>query len=104
MKFELIFNEICTKILSNEEIKKQIYSLHVSNKDGCWLIQPFLSKFSFDQFTHLKSLTLIEVQQQNVELIKSILPSLSCFHLTVTEDITDEMIYLSPMIKMKTLS
>jgi hypothetical protein len=31
-----IFNQFCTKILSNKEIRKQIYSLHLSNEDACW--------------------------------------------------------------------
>jgi hypothetical protein len=84
-----IFNQFCTKILSNREIRKQIYSLHLSNTDACWQIQPFLSRFSLDQCIHLQSLILTEVRQQNIELIKSILPSLSqisCFHLTVGQE------------------
>jgi hypothetical protein len=44
-----IFDQFCTTMLSNSEIKRQIYSLRLSNDDTCGQIQAFLSFFKFHQ-------------------------------------------------------
>ncbi|UJR08013.1 hypothetical protein I4U23_012291 [Adineta vaga] len=101
------FQHLCTKISSDKDLQTQIYSLHLSNENASWQIQPFLSCFSLHQCIYLQSLRLNEVREQNIELIKSILPLLSqisCFQLTVVEDITNDILSLLPMTKMKTLS
>jgi hypothetical protein len=61
---------------SNFEIKQQIYSLRLSDEDTCGQIETFLLFFSFNQFTSLRSLTLTEVAQKNVDKLKLMLPLL----------------------------
>ncbi|CAF1170187.1 unnamed protein product [Rotaria sp. Silwood1] len=91
----------------NSEIKNQIYSLKLSNKDTYGQIDAFLSMFSFNEFSHLRSLTLSEVEKQNIVKLKSILPllsQLSSFHMIghMFEDsgILDNL----PMSNLKILS
>jgi hypothetical protein len=72
-----IFDEFCAKILSNPEIKQQIYSLELSNKQACGQIEAFLSFFPLSEFSHLQSLKLSGVENENIEKLKTMLPSLS---------------------------
>ncbi|CAF3430040.1 unnamed protein product [Rotaria sp. Silwood2] len=62
-----IFDKFCTKIKLNPEIKNQIYSLKLSNKNTCGQINAFLSIFSFKEFSYLRSLTLVDVEKQNIQ-------------------------------------
>ncbi|UJR19796.1 hypothetical protein I4U23_022929 [Adineta vaga] len=81
MNFEyvrkIIFDKFCQTMQSNPETKKQISSLKLSNKNTCGQIQHFLSLFSFNEFTSLRSLTLIEVEENNIDQLKTMLPLLS---------------------------
>ena len=82
------FGQFCNTILTNSHIKRQVYSLHLSNKDTSGQIRPFPSWFSLDEFSHLQSLTLTEVEQDDVEILKIILPlvpKLSSFSLIRSE-------------------
>jgi hypothetical protein len=100
------FDKFCMKISLNPEIKKQIYSLKLSNKDICYQIQPFLSRFSLDEFSHLQLLTLIEVKEHNIPQLKLILPFLSqlvCFRLIDSEDQKNEILSILPISKLRTL-
>ncbi len=72
-----IFDRFCEKMLDYAEIQKQIYSLKLSNENTHGQIQAFLTYFSLDKFTQLRSLTLIEIKENNVEQLSSILPLLS---------------------------
>jgi hypothetical protein len=70
------------KISSNLDLKGHIYSLKLSNKDICGQIKTFLS---LDEFPHLQLLTLIGVEQDDMKVLKTMLPlipQLSSFHLT----------------------
>jgi hypothetical protein len=51
-----IFDQFCTTMLLNSEMKSQIYSLHLSDKYNCLQTKIFLSFFSFDEFSHLGKL------------------------------------------------
>ncbi|UJR19486.1 hypothetical protein I4U23_022615 [Adineta vaga] len=102
-----LFDQFCKILSSNEEICKQIYSLHLSNENTYWQIQQFLSRLSHDQFIHLQSLTLTGVTENNFELIKSILSyldRLTSFHYTGFDKQIDAIIFLLPIMKLKLLT
>jgi hypothetical protein len=62
-----IFDQFGTKMLSTPEIKTQIRSLHLLNYNTCISIQAFLSFFSLDEFSHLRSLTVTLIEENNVK-------------------------------------
>jgi hypothetical protein len=74
---KLTFDQFCTKLVLNPEIKRQIYSLKLSNKDTCGQIEEFLSRFSLNEFSHLRSLKLSDIEDANIPKLKSMLPLLS---------------------------
>ncbi|CAF1343992.1 unnamed protein product, partial [Rotaria sordida] len=71
-----IFDQLCNRMFSNSEIKKQIYSLRSSNEDTYDQIQVFLSIFLLDEFPSLRLLTLTDVDSSNFHRLKSMLPLL----------------------------
>src|ERR1700722_16262219 len=75
-----IFDKFCATMKLNPEIQKQIYSLKLSNENTCGQIDAFLSIFSLNEFSSLQSLTLSEIEKQNIEKLKIILP-LTSFHI-----------------------
>ncbi|CAF1494892.1 unnamed protein product [Adineta steineri] len=84
------FDRFCKFLLTNPDVKNQVYSLKLSNKDTCGQINEFLSFFSLDEFIHLHSLTLIQVKENSLQKLKSILPlipQLHSFHLLDSNDI-----------------
>ena len=102
-----IFDEICMKSLTKEEIKKQIYSLKLSNQNIDYQIQPFLSWFSLEEFSQLQSLTLIEITKHNQLQLMSMLPSLtqlSSFHLINSQDENNEILSVLPTVELQTLT
>jgi hypothetical protein len=85
-----IFDKISRFLSLNPEVKNQVYSLKLSNHDTSGQIDGFLSLFSLEEFSRLQSLTLIQVQNENVEKLKSMLPlisQLSSLHLIDSDDI-----------------
>ncbi|UJR17353.1 hypothetical protein I4U23_004248 [Adineta vaga] len=72
-----VFDQFCILILLNPAIKKQIYSLILSNNPTCHQIQTFLSFFSFNEFSSLRSLILVEIDKDDNDKLKFILPYLS---------------------------
>src|SRR4051794_12151065 len=46
------FDRFCQLISSDPNIKQQIYSLRLSNKDTCGQIKSFLSCFTPNEFSH----------------------------------------------------
>jgi hypothetical protein len=48
-----MFDEFCTKISVDREIKAQVYSLHLPNADKCFQTKAFWSLFSFEEFVNL---------------------------------------------------
>ena len=100
------FDEFCMKMVSNEDIKKQIYSLHLSNKDICYNIQPFVTLFSLDEFVQLRSLSLTWLTSNNKSKLKAVLPSLSqliCFQLIDSIDENSEILSALSMSPLRTL-
>ncbi|UJR17426.1 hypothetical protein I4U23_004321 [Adineta vaga] len=101
-----IFDRFCEKMIDYTEIQQQIYSLKLSNEQTHGQIQAFFMCFSLVQFTQLRSLTLIEIQEQNVEQLSSLLPlltQLTCIRLIHSVDAYDLFRYL-PKCKLNTLS
>jgi hypothetical protein len=101
------FDQFCTKILLTPEIKTQFRSIHLSNKNRYVSIKTFLSFFSLDQFSHLRSMTLTGVKKDEVEQLKSILsliPELTCFRLLDSGHYTKDLLSVVPMSKLRTLS
>ena len=101
------FDQFCSKISSNPPIKQQIYSLELSNKYTYGQIEGFLSYFSLNEFSHLRSLTLIDVKQNNKNKLKSMLPllfELTSFRLFESKIVADELISILPMSKLQQVS
>ena len=72
-----VYDAFCQRMLINPEVQKQVCSLRLSNKDTPGQINDFLSKFSFDQFSHLRSLILIGLRENNIPQLQEIFPKLS---------------------------
>jgi hypothetical protein len=97
-----IFDRFCKTILINPMIQRQIYSLRLSNKNTHGQIHAFLTYFSFNQLTQLRSLTLIDVKENNFEELSLIFPLLSeliDFRLIDSFINTDKLIFKLPMSK-----
>ena len=108
LNFELvrksIFDNFCKQLLSDDQIRNQIYSSKLSNRQTLKEIEIFLSKFTLDQFHRLQSLELDKINQQNVEQLNSILPSVP--ELRRLCILTDDLCLLKniPISKLKVLS
>lgn len=104
---KLLFDKFCMKMLSEPEIKNQIYSLKISNKNSCDPIQSFLAWFSLDEFHHLQTLALTEVGQNNLMKLKSMLPllsQLSDFRFTIRDRQEGQLLSFVPISKLYRLS
>jgi hypothetical protein len=100
--------EFYKTLSSNQHIKQQIYSLHLSNKDKCNNIGMLLSKFRLDEFFNLQGLTLTDVNTNNMSKLTpalSLLSQLSCFRLIESFHVeTKEIISALPMSELRTLT
>jgi len=56
---KLMFDQFCKKLLSNSEIKNQIYSLKILNKDECFQAKIFLSFCSLNELSSLEKFQLM---------------------------------------------
>jgi hypothetical protein len=103
----LKLDQFYKKMFSNPEIKKQIYSLQLSNKGTYCQIDMFLSDFSPDQFSNLRSLTLRGVKEDNVSQLKLMLPllsQLSSLRLINCQGETNEILSILHLCKIHTLT
>ncbi|CAF0884466.1 unnamed protein product [Rotaria sordida] len=91
-----LFDKFCHKMLLNSEIKNQIISLKLSNKNTSGQLNVFLSFFSFNEFCQLRSLTLIDLNHNNFEQMKSILLLLSDFFNDLMTQTCEILFHLSP--------
>ncbi|CAF4357933.1 unnamed protein product, partial [Adineta steineri] len=76
-----IFDGFCHRIAINPEIKSQIISLQLANKDACEQIQAFLSLVPLNELVHLRSLILINLNAdiaKQIKIMLSFLTNLSC--------------------------
>ena len=75
---KIVFDQFCKRMLSNSDMKSRIYSLKLSNSwDTPGQINEFLSLFSLVEFLQLRSLTLSHPEDNDIDHIVSMLPSLS---------------------------
>ena len=103
---KLTCDHFCGKMLSEQDIKKQIYSLHLANKNTYYPIQSFISLFPLDEFVHLRSLTLTNVTRNNLKQLKpklSLLIELRSFRMIESEDKQNEIFSALPMSQLQTL-
>jgi hypothetical protein len=108
MKFESLPNEIlieCFQYLNAPEIKREIISLKLSNKGTCNQIQSFLS---LDEFLSLRSLSLIDLENNNIKQLLSMLPYLSnLYYFSFTSknfQIIERLLKCLPNLKILTIS
>ena len=103
----LEYYQICKRLLSDSEIKKQIYSLKLTTRNA-YQIEIVESKFSsFDGFDYLRSLSLITFYedshaQWNRDLSK--LFQLRCFHMIDTIFAVSSYLTKLPMSQMQILT
>ncbi|CAF1616062.1 unnamed protein product, partial [Didymodactylos carnosus] len=111
LNFEKIQNkfqceEFCQKLSIDEIIKNQLYSLHLSNKNTCYPVHLFISKFSFLQFSQLRSLTLHEITDNNWKSIRStlsLISELTSFRMVARHQLSDDVISHLPISQLQTL-
>ncbi|CAF1295967.1 unnamed protein product [Rotaria magnacalcarata] len=99
------FDHFCKQLLSNSEIKQQIYSLHLSNKDTCRQIDRFLTLIPLNELLHLQTLTLTQLDRENIVKLKSMLAiSTNLFSSELISSPTDEdqIISVLPISNLKT--
>ena len=105
--YKSVYDALCQHILASSDAQKQIYSLRLSNENTPGQINNFLSKFSLDQFFHLRSLTFIDLNDNNIQLMKEILPKLSqitTLHLLDSQINQNELQSCLPIDHLLTLS
>lgn len=68
-----LFDKFCQEMLLNPQIKNQIISLELSNKNASGQLNVFILFFSLHEFSQLRSLTLSDLDYYDVKEIKSIL-------------------------------
>ncbi|CAF1069079.1 unnamed protein product [Adineta steineri] len=80
------FNQFCQIILSNPELKHQIISLKLSNEGTRGQIEEFLSLFPLSEFINLRSLSLIDLKEENVKQLKPMLAlSTNLYYFSFTD-------------------
>ena len=72
-----LYDRFCQHMLDDLDGQEQIDSLRLSNENTPGQIEDFLSRFSLEQFSRLRSLTLIDLGNNNIQSLKDILPKLS---------------------------
>ena len=94
----------CNKILLDPQIKKQIYSLHLSNENTCGQIQAFLSYFSLHEFSNLHSLKLTQIEEEDVEKLQLMLPLIPNLHTFHSIPAFNDILNALPMSNLQILS
>jgi hypothetical protein len=101
------FHQFCMQMQSNPDIKQQIISINLSNKDTCGQIEAFLSMFSLIEFPHLRALTLTAIRRNDMEKLNSMLPFISqlrSFRLAGPIAEVQELVSDMPMSQLQILS
>ncbi len=99
--------KFCTKMLLNSQIKEQIISLKLSNKNTFKTVQTLFLFVSLDELFQLRSLILIDLDVTTVRQISSMLPlltNLRYFRMTGSSYGKDEILSSLPASTMQTLS
>ena len=102
-----IYDVLCEQMLTNPDAQERVYSLRLSNRNTPGQIEDFLSKFALNQFYHLRSVTFIDIQENNLQSLQQNLPFLSqvtTLHLLDSETKLIELESFLPMDNLQTLS
>ncbi|CAF1418659.1 unnamed protein product [Adineta steineri] len=100
------FGEFCRTMSLNEELRNQIYSLHLSNQETDFQIEAFLSFFSLNQFINLRSLSITEINSTDstkIKLMLSLIPRLQTLSI-ISSDFPFNTINGTLFIKNLTIS
>jgi hypothetical protein len=104
---KFMFDQFCIKMLLDSQIKNQIISLQLSKKNAYDTIQTLCSFFSLDEFSQLRSLTLIGSDSGTIKQISSMLPllaNLRYFRLTDTLHGIEKILVSLPASTIQKLS
>ncbi|CAF3441416.1 unnamed protein product [Rotaria sp. Silwood2] len=85
-----LFDQYFHKMLLNPQIKSQIVPFELLNKNICGQLNIFLSFFSMNEFCQLRSITLIDLDYNNIRQISSIILLLSDFSNVYSNELTGE--------------
>lgn len=98
--------QFCRILSTNQTLKNQLYSLHLSNKNACYPVRLFISKFSLLEFPHLRSLTLHKITKDDWKSIGTVLSSireLSSFRMFEYDIASKYIIPMLPISQLQTL-
>ena len=93
-------------MLVNPDAQQRVCSLRLSSRYTPGIINDFLSKFSLNQFSHLRSLTLVGIGKKNLQELEGILTKSSqigVLHLEESEFCRNELERLIPISHRQTL-
>ncbi|CAF1232347.1 unnamed protein product [Rotaria sordida] len=106
----LSFNSAESRVQAvlDKNITRSAWQLPITTEDHdkvltCDQIHAFLSIFSPNEFSSLQSLTLSEIEKQNIEKLKIILP-LTSFHMICDKFQDNEIFDVLSMFNLRTLS
>ena len=94
-------------LLLNPDAQQRVCSLRLSNRSTPGITDDFLSKFSLDQFSRLRSLTFLDLPRKGNWLLTETLPKLSqitALHIFNSKMPTDKLKHLIPIDTLQTLS
>lgn len=103
----LAYDVLCRYMLHHPDVQQQVYSLRLSDEKTPGIINDFLSKFSLDQFAQLHSLTLKNLHQDHIKLLKIMLPKLSqitTLYVLDSEIELSDLVSVLPIDNLQTLS
>ncbi|CAF1678515.1 unnamed protein product, partial [Adineta ricciae] len=106
VKSKFLCDQFGMKMSMEESIRRQIRSLRLSNKETCYPIHFFLSKFSILEFSQLRRLALVRITVGNWECLQSILPQLSAlssFQVLDCDSYRVNFTTVLPMSQLQTL-
>ena len=99
------FDQFCMMILRNPNVRKQIYSLQLSNENICQ-IYFVLSHVSIEMFTNLRSLTLVKATENDLfQLVNDLTTytQLLCFRLINCKISLQEGLFLLSTFQLQIL-
>ncbi|UJR29405.1 hypothetical protein I4U23_010617 [Adineta vaga] len=102
-----LYHQFCQSMISNPKMKQKIVSLQLSNEYTNGQISFLLSLFSLNEFTHLRSLKLFNLHDDNVQRILPMLPclfNLHSFSYTCQENGSLQMMDVIPKLNTRILS
>ena len=102
-----MYDVISQQMLIDPQVQKQVYSLRLCNENTPGQINDFLSKFSLDQFSHLRSLTLIDLRENHILALQEILSKLSqitVIHMLNSHNNDKQLQYFIPLNNLRMLS